>query len=125
MEYTVRCNCSNYSRVGHKLNHAVVVLNDSRFTIEVHIKQSPGVLTDIDAIETGSLEHTSVSVGEHGITLHGVPSDANVFVYDMTGKLLHMKLSTEERMQLHVPQGVYNIRVQTPSGSKTLRAIVR
>lgn len=99
--------------------------NNTRFTIVVKIKEEHGSATDIDATGVGEIGQLSVAVSGNGITLHGVPTDAVVFVYDMTGKLLYKQKSLEERMQLNVPQGVYNIRVQTPSEGKTLRAIVR
>ena len=109
----------------YEFNTHAVKQNNTRFTITVKVKHNSGTLTDIDTVGADGFDQIGIAVGTGTITLHGVPADAMVFVYDMTGKLLHNKISTDERMQLSVPQGVYNIRVQTPTGGRTLRTVVR
>ena len=108
----------------YEFNTHAVKQNNTRFTITVKVKHNSGTLTDIDTVGADGFDQIGIAVGNGTITLHGVPADAMVFVYDMTGKLLHNKISTDERMQLSVPQGVYNIRVQTPTGGRTLRTVV-
>lgn len=109
--------------------------NDRRFTLNVRMRKWGDIGTDIEQqYGNGLLNDVRVMNSSTGLVLRGVPQDAAVYVYDMTGKLIESYLpaakgqptdSNYRRIELNgLPVGVYNIRVQTPQQGKTLRTIV-
>lgn len=109
--------------------------NDRRFTLNVRMRKWGDIGTDIEQqYGSGLLDDVRVMNSSTGLVLRGVPQDAAVYVYDMTGKLIESYLpaakgqqtdSNYRRIELNgLPVGVYNIRVQTPQQGKTLRTIV-
>ena len=74
------------------------------------------------------MNEVSVASTKDGIILQGLPTDAVVWVYDMTGKLLMSSNSEPVNgvMQIDVPaQGVYNIRVVSTTDARTIKTVIR
>ena len=102
--------------------------NDSRFTISIILKDAESDIdTDLSDLSAGlGLENVTVANTEGGIVLQGLPQNANVWLYDMTGKLVESRVANMESMlRFMVPTGVYNIRVQSGENGRTIRAIVK
>ncbi len=98
--------------------------NDTRFTMRFALKDE-SVATGIN---NSCLFDNLFAIGyDSKIVLHGVPEGADVWVYDMTGKLIGMRRNvTTEYLDVSVPaQGVYNIRVATENGSQTIRTLTK
>jgi len=107
--------------------HSTKVLhNDERFSIRI-------VLKDETANTTTSQENAegldiSIASTKDGIVLQGLPSDAKVWVYDMTGKMLMSgdnAATGTSTMMLQLPTGVYNVRVVSATDACTIKAIVK
>ncbi|MBR1928959.1 MAG: T9SS type A sorting domain-containing protein [Paludibacteraceae bacterium] len=102
--------------------------NDSRFSISIILKdEQSDIDTDLSDLSAGlGLENVTVANTEGGIVLQGLPQNANVWLYDMTGKLVESRVANMESMlRFMVPTGVYNIRVQSGENGRTIRAIVK
>ncbi len=99
--------------------------NTSRFAISVTLR-APQIYTDIDIDkESGALDNLLVSGSEGQLTLVGLPAGAEVYVYDMTGKMAAHRTADEQRLHIDVPHGIYNVRVLSDEGNATVKAIVR
>ncbi len=100
--------------------------NDTRFTLSLKIKQQTDIGTGLPNTGAG-LDRLSATGYDGTIVLHGVPENAEVYVFDMNGKLLERVTSgTDSRLQLtNLPTGVYNVRVVVGHEAQTLRTIVR
>ena len=101
--------------------------NTDRFTLFVTVerKKVEEVATDNENISAeGKLSLVAI---DNTLVLSGLRSDANVYVYDMSGKLM-----TSDRVvgngvwRTTVPAtGVYFVRVNSASGQQTLQTIVK
>ena len=98
--------------------------NDTRFVLKLKLKEEQ---QDIDTEWSGAgLDKLSVYSGNGELILHNVPQDAQLWLYDMTGKLVENRVANMGGMlRFMVPTGVYNIRVQSGTEGKTIRAIVK
>ena len=100
--------------------------NDTRFTLSLQLRADDEVMTGISL--DGLDECYAISDAE-GLMLHNLPADADVWVYDMTGKLIASRLKDSRFensvVRMSVPAGVYNIRIVSGTEARTLRTIVR
>ena len=102
--------------------------NTDRFTLYVRVerKKAPNQETDVDNILTdGKL--SLISMGKT-LVLSGLTNDTDVYVYDMSGKLMnsdHVSGSGGIWRTAVPATGVYFVRVNGVNGQQTLRAIVK
>lgn len=101
--------------------------NTDRFTLFVRVerKKAPEVATGNDNILTdGQLSLTAI---DRTLVLSGLTENADVYVYDMSGKLLRGERANGNGIwRANVPaQGVYFVRVNSAAGQQTLRTIVK
>lgn len=101
--------------------------NTSRFTLFVKVdRNKPLIPTDIDDVTTdGSLSLIAIN---KTLVLSGLTNDANVYLYDMSGKLLRGERANGNTgvWRATVPTtGVYFVRVNSAAGQQTLRTIVK
>ena len=101
--------------------------NTDRFTLFVRVerKKAPEVATGNDNILTdGQLSLTAI---DRTLVLSGMTENADVYVYDMSGKLLRGERANGNGIwRANVPaQGVYFVRVNSAGGQQTLRTIVK
>ena len=110
--------------------------NNERFVLRVRMRKLDDIGTDINGVYgSGLLDDIRILNSSTGITLRGVPENASVYVYDMTGKLISLINGANGDMSLNgvtrklelngLPVGVYNIRVQTAAEGRTLRVMVK
>ena len=99
--------------------------NDTRFTMRLELQQESEVPTGMDNI-TG-VDNLFAIGYKSKIVLHGVPVGADVWTYDMTGKLVDTKRRvTSEYLEIQVlTQGIYNVRVTAGGKAQTLRTMVK
>ena len=91
--------------------------------VKVERKQ-PEITTSIDNLHKG-LVLTTVN---RTLMLSGLTNDADIYVYDVSGKLLDARLhySSESgifRTTVNA-SGLYFVRVKTPDGQQTLETVV-
>ena len=101
--------------------------NTNRFKLYVRVerKKAPEVATGTDNIlENGKLSLIAI---DHTLVLSGLTEDADIYVYDMSGKLIKGERNASEGVwRATVPaQGVYFVRVNSAAGQQTLRTIVK
>lgn len=101
--------------------------NTDRFTLFVRVerKKAPEVATGNDNILTdGQLSLTAI---DRTLVLSGLTENADVYVYDMSGKLLRGERANGNGIwRATVPAtGVYFVRVNSITGQQTLRTIVK
>ena len=101
--------------------------NTDRFRLFVRVeRKAPEIATDIDnLLSDGELSLTAIG---HTLVLSGLTHDSEVFVYDMSGKLLTGDRANGNTgvWRASVPaQGVYFVRVNSAAGQQTLRTIVK
>lgn len=99
--------------------------NTNRFTLYVRVerKKAPNQETDVDNILDGKL--SLVTIGKT-LVLSGLTDAADVYVYDMSGKLLSRDQAGNGIWRTTVPAtGVYFVRVDSANGQQTLRSIVK
>ena len=88
-------------------------------TVQRRIKETP---TNIDEFNAD----LSLVVHEHAIHLSGLTNNSMVYLYDMAGKMVTLQNTNGNHLRLMVPaDGVYNVRIVSPEGNQTLRAIVK
>lgn len=102
--------------------------NTDRFTLYVRVerKKAPNSATDIDNLLADG-ELSLISMGKT-LVLSGLTNDADVYVYDMSGKLMNSDHTSGSGgiWRTTVPAtGVYFVRVNGINGQQTLRAIVK
>ena len=99
--------------------------NTSRFLLAVKVeRKQPEITTSIDNLHKG-LVLTTVN---RTLMLSGLTNDADIYVYDVSGKLLDARLhySSESgifRTTVNTA-GLYFVRVKTPDGQQTLETVV-
>ena len=101
--------------------------NTDRFTLYVRVerKKAPEVATGTDNIlENGKLSLIAI---DRTLVLSGLDEAADIYVYDMSGKLIKGERNASEGVwRANVSaQGVYFVRVNSQSGQQTLRTIVK
>lgn len=101
--------------------------NTNRFTLYVRVerKKAPEVATGTDNIlENGKLSLIAI---DRTLVLSGLDEAADIYVYDMSGKLIKGERNAGESVwRANVSaQGVYFVRVNSQSGQQTLRTIVK
>lgn len=102
--------------------------NDTRFKLFVRVerKKAPNSATDIDnLLADGELSLIAV---DKTLVLSGLTGAADVYVYDMSGKLMNSDHASGSGgiWRTTVPAtGVYFVRVNGVNGQQTLRAIVK
>ena len=91
-----------------------------RFYLSVKMKQkTPTAVENVN----GNL---SLAAHEQTLVLSGLPTEAQVWVYDATGKLLHNEHTTAYQRTYQVPQtGVYFVSVKGQGDAQTLSTIVK
>ena len=95
---------------------------EGRFFLSVALRK-PAVTTDSEAAETEGVRLRSE--GLH-LLLRGLPAEAEVWVYDPTGKLLVHEHTRHYERQYSVPQqGAYMVRVVSDDQTVTLRTICK
>ena len=100
--------------------------NTNRFMLYVRVerKKAPEVATGCDNLLDGQLSLIAI---DRTLVLSGLTEDADIYVYDMSGKLLRGERANGNGIwRATVPsQGVYFVRVNGISGQQTLRTIVK
>lgn len=101
--------------------------NTNRFKLFVRVerKKAPDVATGTDNIlENGKLSLIAI---DRTLVLSGLDEAADIYVYDMSGKLIKGERNAGESVwRANVSaQGVYFVRVNSQSGQQTLRTIVK
>ena len=86
------------------------------------VKMAPKVTTDTENLTSGSIWATTHN---KTITINGLLSNSNVWVYDATGKLLHADQTQYYQHSFSVPQtGAYFIRVHNNNEAQTIAVVV-
>lgn len=97
--------------------------NDTRFILSVK-KKVKDIGTAVNNI--GNLAHVTAIGYDGAIVIYGLSSKARVWLYDMTGKLIHQTANKDSKLTIdNLPTGVYNLRIVTDNEAITLRTIVR
>ncbi len=99
--------------------------NTTRFMLVVKVeRKQPEIVTSLDNIN----KQLTLSTLNRTLILSGLPDEADIFVYDVSGKLLstgrHVS-STSGVFRTTVDNaGVYFVRVKTTDGQQTLETVV-
>ena len=103
--------------------------NKTRFTLFVRVeRKQPEITTDNNDDNILTDGELSLVAVERTLVLSGLSSDADIYVYDMSGKLLTGERAKGDHgvWRTTVPTaGVYFVRVNSTAGQKTLRTIVK
>lgn len=97
---------------------------DERFVLNI-ILRAPQVATDIDDVQSSGLPDVRVMGSNGQIIIGGLPQGADVYIYDMTGKMITHQASAGPRLGIAVPHGVYNVRILSNDGNLTIKTIVK
>lgn len=86
------------------------------------VKMAPKVSTDINNVTDGTIWAT---IQDHTIFVNGLLSNAQLWIYDATGKLLHADHTTNYQHSYSVPtSGVYFVRVNGQAEAQTIKVVV-
>ena len=86
------------------------------------VKMAPKVSTNIDNIADGTIWATTQ---DHTIFVNGLLSNAQLWIYDATGKLLHTDQTQYYQHSYSVPiSGTYFVRVQNTMQTQTIKVVV-
>ena len=86
------------------------------------VKLAPEVSTEMDNVTDGTVWATTQ---DHTIVVNGLLSDAQLWIYDATGKLLHTDHTLYYQHSYSVPQsGTYFVRVQNTMQTQTIKVVV-
>lgn len=103
--------------------------NKTRFTLFVRVeRKQPEITTDNNDDNILTDGELSLVAVERTLVLSGLSSDAYIYVYDMSGKLLTGERAKGDHgvWRTTVPTaGVYFVRVNSTAGQQTLRTIVK
>ena len=97
----------------------------NRFSISAKVNRykAPNVATGMDLVE---LQNVQIFTRDHTLLLNGLEKGTQVYVFDMSGRLVGRQLATLPYMQFNIPvSGVYNIRLVGQKAGFTLRALVQ
>ncbi len=96
----------------------------NRFSLSTRVNRhkAPTIATGLDLVD---LQNVHVFVHERTLMLNGLEEGTQVYVFDMSGRLVGRQVATVQYMQFNVPTyGVYNIRLVGQKAGITLRALV-
>ena len=98
---------------------------NERFVLNVELKKEE-ITSSVENLNTNNLWNMSVFGANHSVIIHGLPAGSNVWVYDVTGKLVATWTKTQDaRLQTTVPTyGVYFVRAVLGNQAVTKRALV-
>ena len=86
------------------------------------VKMAPKVSTDINNVTDGTIWATTQ---DHTIIVNGLLSNAQLWIYDATGKLLHSDQTQYFQHSYSVPiSGTYFVRVQNTMQTQTIKVVV-
>ena len=86
------------------------------------VKMAPKVSTNIDNIADGTIWATTQ---DKNIIVNGLLSNAQLWIYDATGKLLHTDQTQYYQHSYSVPiSGTYFVRVQNTMQTQTIKVVV-
>ena len=86
------------------------------------VKMAPKVSTDINNVTDGTIWATTQ---DHTIFVNGLLSNAQLWIYDATGKLLHTDQTQYYQHTYQVPvSGTYFVRVQNTMQTQTIKVVV-
>ena len=86
------------------------------------VKMAPKVSTNIDNIADGTIWATTQ---DHTIIVNGLLSNAQLWIYDATGQLLHSDQTQYFQHSYSVPiSGTYFVRVQNTMQTQTIKVVV-
>ena len=86
------------------------------------VKMAPKVSTNIDNIADGTIWATTQ---DHTIFVNGLLSNAQLWIYDATGKLLHTDQTQYYQHTYQIPvSGTYFVRVQNTMQTQTIKVVV-
>ena len=89
----------------------------------IRIQRVAQVITSIDNV---SMEGITIATTEGYITIEGLPTGAQVMLYDMVGKLIKADYEMNGIVNFDAPtQGVYEISIQTAQGNNCVKTIIR
>lgn len=99
--------------------------NTTRFMLVVRVeRKQPEITTSIDNLHKG-LVLTTVN---RTLMLSGLTNDADIYVYDVSGKLLDARMHYSSASGIFRTtvntSGLYFVRVKTPDGQQTLETVV-
>ncbi len=93
--------------------------NEARFSLSIQMrKDAPtGIANLLNGV---------YAIGREGaVMLTGLPQKADIYIYDMGGRLVHtMHTQYQNSVSYMLPTGVYQIRIQSEGTGTLLRAIV-
>ena len=93
-----------------------------RFFLSVVLKEKE-ITTSAANARYGDL---TLYADKQTLVVRGLPEEAEVWVYDPSGKLLHHEQTRHYERQYEVPQqGTYLVRVESQDGGVTLRGVCR
>lgn len=96
-------------------------VNNSRFAVSAVVHEQKGTTTEVE--KTDGIAPFCYTTNK-GITISNLSAGTDVYVYDMTGKIVAAKHDVEGRVSFSLQSGVYTI-VLTADGLCTLRSVVR
>lgn len=98
---------------------------NTRFALNVKLKAETA--TDMSSVEGGGIMNISVYGGDQHLVVRGLPTGADVWIYDAAGKLVASWNNVREAsLRTDVPAaGVYSVRAVLGSEGVTRRAVVR
>ena len=100
--------------------HTAKTESAGRFFLSV--KMAPKVSTEMDNVTDGTVWATTQ---DHTIFVNGLLSNAQLWIYDATGKLLHTDHTMYYQHSYSVPQsGTYFVRVQNTMQTQTIKVVV-
>ena len=86
------------------------------------VKMAPKVSTNLDNLTDGTIWATTQ---DHTILVNGLLSNAQLWIYDATGKLLHTDQTQYYQHSYSVPvSGTYFVRVQNTMQTQTIKVVV-
>ena len=89
----------------------------------IRIQRVAQVITSIDNV---SMEGITIATTEGYITIEGLPTGAQVMLYDMVGKLIKADYEINGIVNFDAPtQGVYEISIQGAQGNTCVKTIIR
>lgn len=103
--------------------NAMAAGNDTRFTISLTLKRQEEVVTPVE--DESLFSRLTAYTYNNTLIVYGLPLGSDVWVYDMTGKLLYRNNNSAQRIDLSLPVGVYNVRIISGNEATTLKAFVK
>ena len=90
---------------------------------KVNRRKEPEFPTGLSSTD---MQNVRMFVDNRNIMLNGLTEGTQVYVFDMSGRLVGRQVATQSFMSISVPaMGIYNIRLIGTSAGTTLRALVQ